>query len=428
MGKQEIRKGVTRREFIKTVGVAGAAAAGGSLWPGKSQAATRDHILIGFPTPATGVLADFGESTAWAHKRALKEINKNGGIFIKDLGKKLPVKVKLVDTESDPTKTAELTARLIMKEKVDLMVVLHTPMIVNPTSAICEKFQVPCIASDCPVDSWLHGGPYKWAYNFFWEVDQATDVHTGMWNLQEGKTNKIVGCLWPNDPDGVDAVKTHPLKFDKFGYKLVDVGRFPLGSPDFTSFISTWKKENVEILTGIIPVPDWIHCWRQCHQQGFIPKIVTMGKATLFPGAMMALGPDLAHGLTSDVWWSPHHPFKSSLTGESCRDLADAWTKDTGKYWTQPLGFDYAVFEVAAAALKRASSLDKAKIRDAIAKTDLETVAGPIKYNERHFSRTPMCGGQWQKGKERPLEMKIIYNKEEPNIPVTGKMVFPLSR
>lgn len=426
--KQERKKSVTRREFIKTVGVAGVAVAGGSLLPRSSLAAARDHILIGFPTPATGFLAEFGESSAWASKRAEAEINKDGGIFIKELGKKLPVKVKLLDTESNDTKAAELASKLILQDKVDLMVVLHTPVMVNPVSAICERFKIPCIAADCPQDSWLLGGPYKWTFNFFWKVDQATDVHTGMWNLQAGKTNKVVGCLWPNDPDGVDAVRKHPPKFDKFGYKLVDVGRFPLGLQDFTAFINTWKKEKVEIITGILPPPDWIQCWRQCHQQGFIPKIVTIGKATLFFGAMMALGVDLANGLTSDVWWSPHHPFKSSLTGYSCRDLADAWTKDTGNYWTQPLGFDYAVFEVAADVLKRAGSLDKKKIRDAIAKTKLDTMAGPIKYDDQHVALTPMCGGQWQKGKKRPLEMQIIYNKEAPYIPTTAKMIFPLGR
>jgi branched-chain amino acid transport system substrate-binding protein len=409
------------------VGAAGVAAVGGSLLPRRSLAASRDHILIGFPTPVTGPLAGFGESSVWAYKRAVDEINKDGGIFIKDLGAKMPVKVKIVDTESSPTKAGELAARLIMRDKVDLIVTLHTPITVNPVSALCEKFQVPCIASDNPIDSWLPGGPYKWAFNFFWEVDQATDVHTGMWNEYANQTNKTVGCLWPNDPDGVGAVALHAPKFNKLGYKLVDVGRFPHGIQDFTSFINTWKREKVEILTGIVAPPDWIQCWRQCHQQGFIPKIVTMGKATLFAGAMMALGVDLAVGLTSDVWWSPHHPFKSSLTGNSCKDLADLWTKDTGNQWTQPLGFDYAVFEVAADVLRRAGSLDKGKIREALAQTNLDTMVGHIKFNEKNYSLTPTCGGQWQRGKKWPLEMQIIYNKETPFIPTTAKMIFPLT-
>ena len=65
MGKQDRHRGITRRKFIKMVGAAGIAAAGASLLPRLSQAAARGYILIGHPTPATGPIAPFGETSAW---------------------------------------------------------------------------------------------------------------------------------------------------------------------------------------------------------------------------------------------------------------------------------------------------------------------------------------------------------------------------
>ena len=122
MGKKEVwKKGVTRRDFIKTVGAAGVAAAGTGLLPRSSMAAKRDYILIGHPGPGTGPIAAFGEASKWADKRAVAEINKKGGIYLRDLGKRLPVRVKAIDTESNPTKAAEVTAKLILQDKVDLM-------------------------------------------------------------------------------------------------------------------------------------------------------------------------------------------------------------------------------------------------------------------------------------------------------------------
>ena len=41
-------------------------------------------------------------------------------------GKKVPVKVKVVDTESDPTKETEVAYKLVLRDKVDLMVTMHT--------------------------------------------------------------------------------------------------------------------------------------------------------------------------------------------------------------------------------------------------------------------------------------------------------------
>jgi len=72
--------------------------------------------------------------------------------------------------------------------------------------------------------------------------------------------------------------------------------------------------------------------------------------------------------------------------------------------------------------------LDKEKIRKALSQTSLDTIVGPIKFNEQHFSLIPLVGGQWVKGKKWPWELQIIYNKEFPSIPITGEMIFPLPR
>ena len=86
------------------------------------------------------------------------------------------------------------------------------------------------------------------------------------------------------------------------------------------------------------------------------------------------------------------------------------------------LGYKYAGYEIAVDVLKRAGSLDKDKIREAIAATDMDTIVGHIKYNKENYSRTPLVGGQWVRGKKFPWEIKIVHNKEHPNIPLTGKM------
>jgi branched-chain amino acid transport system substrate-binding protein len=427
MGKKEVwQRNINRRDFIKTVGAAGVAIAGAGLFTQNSQAAERGYILIGHPTPATGGIAPFAETSAWIDKRAAAEINRDGGIFIKDLDKKLPIKVKSMDTESNPTKAAQVASKLILQDEVDLMIVLHTPDTVNPVGAICERYEVPCISSVAPIEPWLTGGPYQWTFHFFWSLGDIISVYTGMWDEFSAKTNKVVGGFWPNDPDGTVWAAEFSKKLKEMGYKVVDVGRFPYGMQDFSGFISTWEKEKVEILTGVPIPPDWATCWRQCHQRGFIPKIATIGKAILFPAAVEAIGGNLPSGLGSEIWWSPLHPFKSSLSRYTSKDLADSWVKETKRQWTQPMGFDYATFEIAADVLKRAGSLKKKKIREALVNTNLDTIVGHIKFNEKNFARTPLVGGQWIKGKKWPWDLQITYNKENPHIPTTGKMVFPI--
>ncbi|MBW1721072.1 MAG: ABC transporter substrate-binding protein [Deltaproteobacteria bacterium] len=424
------RKGMNRREFMKKGAIAvGAAVTSGLVFPGsarRAEAAKRDYILIGRPNPTTGPLASFGEGTPWTDERALAEINRDGGIYLKELGKKLPVKIKVVDTESNPTKAAEVASRLIVKDKVDLMVFYHTPDTVNPISSICERYRVPGISLDSPLEPWLEGGPYKWVFHAFWSVEKdIVPAYIGMW--EKLNTNKVVGILMGNDPDGVSWSATFKKALEPRGYKVVDLGRFPYGMQDFSSFIDGWKKEKVEIILGNMIPPDFVTAWRQCHRLGFIPKAATIGKAILFPSAVAALGGDLPNGLTTEVWWSPHHPFSSSLAGYSAKELCDAWTKATGKQPLATLGYKYAGYEILADVLTRAGSLDKKKIRKAIAETRLNTMVGPIQYNEQNYSRTPVVGGQWVKGDKFPWEIKIVYNGEHPNIPLTGE-IFPIRK
>lgn len=429
---REKKQGITRRDFIKKVGGGAAALSVASTIPRlakPARAAKRDYILIGRPNPTTGGMSGFGEPTPWMDNKAIDIINKRGGIYIKELDKSLPIKIKVVDTESSPIKAAEVAAKLIVGDKIDLMMVLHGPDTTTPVCGICERYKIPCISVDTPVEAWLPGGPYKWCYHVCWTVDSLTDLFIDMWDEYADKTNKIVGGLWPNDPDGMAWVKIFNEKLPPRGYKIVDPGRFPYGMVDFTSTINLFKKEKVEILSGVVIPPDWSTAWKQCKQQGFYPKIATIAKALLFPSAIEALGGNLPNGLTTEIWFSPNHPFKSSLTGESAKDICDAWEKQSGKQWNQPLGPKHTAWEIAYDVLKRAQTLDKEKIRDAIGNTTITTVyGGPTKYNKEHYSTTPLVGGQWLKGKKWPWNLEIVFNKKHPEIAKTAEMVFPVPK
>src|SRR5262249_22958400 len=138
--------------------------------------------------------------------------------------------------------------------------------------------------------------------------------------------------------------------------------------------------------------------------QGFRPKVASIGKAILFPVAVEALGRD-GNNLSSEVWWSPTHPFGSSLTGMSASALAGAYEAATKKQWTQPIGFVHALFEVAVDVLKRTPQLGDAKAAvQAIAATDHDTVVGKLRWNgadlppfaAKNVAKTPLVGGQWR--------------------------------
>ncbi|WP_288481444.1 hypothetical protein, partial [uncultured Deinococcus sp.] len=135
---------------------------------------------------------------------------------------------------------------------------------------------------------------------------------------------------------------------------------------------------------------------------------------------------DLGNGMSTEVWWTPAFPFKSSLTGETGQKLAADWEAEMKKQWTQPLGYAHALWEVALDALKRAKDpTSREAIRQAIIETDLTTMAGPIRFKggpTPNICKTPIVGGQWVRGQKYRYDLKIVDNVSGRLVPVEGKL------
>jgi branched-chain amino acid transport system substrate-binding protein len=394
--------------------------------PAMAQAPRR--LKIGYVSPQTGPLAPFGEADKFVIG-AVQSLLKDG---LTIGGRKYPVQIVVRDSQSNPNRAGEVAADLILKEKIDIMAVGNTPETANPVSDQCELNEVPCVSSLCPWQPWFFGRKgdpakgFNWTYHFFWGLEDIIAVFLGMWGTVP--TNKVVGGLFPNDGDGNawgDPKLGLPPALAKEGFKLVDPGRFQNLNQDFSAQIAAFKKESCEIVTGVVIPPDMKTFLTQARQQGFRPKVVTVGKALLFPAAVDALG-DLGDGVSTEVWWAPSCPFKSSLTGQSAAQLAEAYEAATKKQWTQPIGFVHALFEVAIGTLKRAVDVgDKAAVRDALAATDLATIVGPVAWGKgpvKNVTRTPLVGGQWVRGKKYRHELVVVDNRNAPAIPAGGKL------
>ena len=414
-----------RRTLVKLM-AAGGAAAVTSPWSFQSSRAASRPIKIGMITPETGPIAAFGEPSKWVAEGVSKFLG--DGIMV--AGEKHPVQILNRDSQSNPNRASEVAAQLINNDRVDIMVASSTGDTTNPVADQCELNGVPCITSDDPWQYWFFGRKgdpkkgFQWTYHFFWGFDQVANMYAEMW--LSIPTNKKVGVMLTNDPDGIaasDPVHGLPATIKSHGFDVNFLGLYPPLSDDFTAQIAKLKNMNADVACGIFNPPQFAIFWTQCAQQGFRPKIMTPPKALLFPTAVEALG-NRGTGTSTEVWWSHHHPFKSSLTGETAQQYCDAYEKASGKQWTQPLGFKHANLEVAIDVLKRAKKLDAASIRDAIAQTDYHSIVGPITWKGGptnpvpNVCTTPLVGGQWEKGTKWKYDLNIVFNKTAPEIPL----------
>lgn len=378
---------------------------------------TKDSILIGYVSAFTGPLAMFTHSLKFMEKKALTEINKDGGIYIEEYGKKVPIKMVYADSESSPDKAMELANKLVLKDKVDFLVGAWTPDHINPVSAAAERLKIPALMENGPAGSWLTGGPYKWAFGNLFEIDKLVLAYIDSWDRV--KTNKKVGFIFDSNVDGVLFSELTKEKAEARGYTIIDPGRFPMGTPDYSNMIMMLKRKGVDIVVANMITPDFVTCWRQFYQQGFIPKVFTIGKGAHFTSDIVALGGDLGHGITREDLWDATFPFKSSLTGQTAGELTREYESASGKKGDCTIGYDMSTFEVINDVFTRAKSVDREKVRKALSETNLDTVYGHIQYDERNISEMPVVQSQWLKGKDGKWGKVVVANGAFKDIPVS---------
>jgi branched-chain amino acid transport system substrate-binding protein len=419
---------IDRGKLLRRAGAA-SLVLGLAPWVATSRAyAASRTIKIGFVTPRTGPLASFGQADAFTVQQMRRLFSK--GLRI---GKNtFPVEIITRDSQSNTNRAATVTQGLILDDNVDLMLVADTPLTANPVSDVCEANGTPCIATMVPWQAWFFGRKgnpakgFKWTYQFFWGLEDIIAVFLDIWS--QSPTNKVIGALYPNDPDGNawgDKKLGFPPPLKAAGYKLIDPGRYPEPNDDFSSQIGKFKAAKTEIVTGVPLPPDFVTFYKQALQQGLRPKIATVARALLFPSDVGALGKD-GVGMSTEVWWHPGMPYKSSLTGQRAPALAAQFTSVTKRQWTQPIGYDHALFEVAADVLRRTKNIDdKESIVAAIKSTNLNTMVGHIGWAGKpvpNVCKTKLAGGQWRKGRKYPYEMVIISNKLVPGLRKEGKL------
>jgi branched-chain amino acid transport system substrate-binding protein len=122
-------------------------------------------------------------------------------------------------------------------------------------------------------------------------------------------------------------------------------------------------------------------------------------------------------------------PFRSSLTGMTAAQYAAEFQQTTGQQWQQPMSFNYAVFEIAAQAMKAAGDPhDKAAVAHAIGQARGEVMTGKFDFTSgpvRNVATHPDYMAQWQPSKDPKYmyDLVIVDNAADPTVPVTASLL-----
>jgi len=409
-----------------------------------------EEILVGSPASLTGMFAGFGVGQIFGAQAAVDDINAQGGVYVEEYGHKLPIKLVVVNDESDPLKVAALAEDLVVREKVHVLVSGNNPPPMHLGVAnIAQRYKIPHLARPAVMEPWLGmraeitpPWEYTWATGFSivagapegdfrYQVPGYTDLDTWVAVLDGvlDQTNKRVGVFATDEPDGRAwyALFSSPLQEIGLTISGIDkeLGLFPIGNTDFTPIIREWMADDVDILWGNCPAPDFGTLWRQAHALGFQPKVVFVGRAPCNYVDIIAWGGNLPHGVCVEMQWNP--AYDSHGIGDTTpQSLTARWTEATGDPVNFNIGLGYYLIQVLIDAIERAGTLDAEALNKAIGETDLMTMNWRVKFDENQWSVDALSFGQWHKvDAPHQWEMKIVASQHE-FIKPDADFIFPV--
>ena len=421
----------TRRTLLKAAGAGALTLSAGALLEAcgiqGSNPGNTGKITIGYVSPQTGEAAGFATGDNYVINGVRAASAYKNGFKIGSKGYDVEIIVK--DSQSNPVRATAVTQELI-NAGADILLCASTPEVTNPVATLCEASGVPCVATIVPWEAWYFGrgakpgDAFKFTTMFFFGLREFAGCFFPMWAKMN--TNKVVAEMYPNDPDG-GAFRTNFIPLVKAaGYTSIDGGAYADGTTDYTSMISTFKTKNAQLYSNVPLPPDFNTFWKQAASQRFKPKLATVAKVLLFPADTTALG-DLVINIATDCWWSPYHPYTSTLTGQTAKQLADGFEAATGQQWLSSLGSVHSLFEIAHAAL---TSVDNPKDKTAVA-TKLKAlsytgISGPLDWTKGPVPGVAIqqpVGVQWRKGTKFPYSMVVVDNSLNKDVPTNGDLL-----
>ena len=157
-------RGVDRRTLLRQAAAGGVALAAAPVAAPAVRAQAKP-IKLGYVSPQTGPLAAFAEADNFVLGQ-FRQVMASG---ISIGNQKRPVEVIVKDSQSNPNRAAEVAKELIVRDKVDLMLVASTPETTNPVCTQCEIEEVACVSTKAPWQPWFigqqanaAGGPPAW--------------------------------------------------------------------------------------------------------------------------------------------------------------------------------------------------------------------------------------------------------------------------
>ena len=340
-----------------------------------SQARAEDVIRFGAPLPLTGPLAPEGIKQQQGYDLWAEQANKAGGISVG--GKKYKVEIVYADYQSNTPRAVQTTEQMITQDNINFLFGAFGSGAAKAASTVSEKYKVPTIAAAAS-SSQVYDQGYKYLFGTFTPNDTLTTPLTQIIKAKAPEVKKVA-ILARNDLFPLAIAQEMEKSAKANGLEVVYFEKYAIGTLDHSATLSQIKSLDPQwiFVTGYIN--DLLLVRKQMVDQELKAPVVTMIAGPAYQDFIESAG-QAAENITSASWWHPAERYEGKDifgTTENFVKLFHDKYKSDPDYGQASAAVCGALFQIA---IERAGSLDRDKVRDELAKLDVVTFWGPVKF------------------------------------------------
>jgi branched-chain amino acid transport system substrate-binding protein len=343
-------------------------------------------IKVGAVVPLTGRYAAGGGQIKNGYELAVEDINAAGGVDVG--GTMVPLELIILDDESDATKTVQHLETLYSNDEVVAYLGGFGSDLHAAAAGIAEKNKVPYIGVAFALYS-VHQQGFKYLFSPFPKSPGIAIATFDMLDSLSPKPTNI--AIFAETTDwGAELGELWTEQANQRGYTVTTYEYAP-GTTDFSSIILPARDSGAEAVLALPNPPDGLALAKQIKELDFNASAYVFVRAADPPTWGENLGVD-GNGFMLMPGWNRAVKF------DGVAEMAERHSAKFGSPAVATTGPAYAAVQILVDAISRAGSLDRDAIRDAIAATDMDTMVGPVTFNEDGTGNVLTVVNQWQDG------------------------------
>jgi branched-chain amino acid transport system substrate-binding protein len=380
--------------------------------PSTTFSEQKEKIVFGQALSLSGRLAmSAGFLEVPAIKLWLQEVNANGGIYVKEYGKRLPVELIRYDDKSDVNTMLKQVKKLITVDKVDFVLPPHSSAMHFAMIPLANKYKQPLVTWTVASEKLLDMAP-KFPYVFHASPPPSAHMEIGK-DLYKELGVKSAALIYIQDLAGIEYSGALKSRLEKADIDVVIYESYPFGAPDLSPLLKKIKAANPDALIAVTYPPDAFMITEQSMVIDLNPKLFCLGIGGAMPVFRNKYGASKLEGVMAFGGWNP----KSSPEAQAYFEKFKKLNKIEPDYWSASYG--YATYQIYEQAIEKAGTLDRDKVRNVLATSSFShTAAGniAIKFEGQMNYTMASYYGQWQNG---------VFEAIGPKKTRTAKPIYP---